>query len=179
MSDNKKFKINDSYESPEKFDYNIFGLHKKRTIVKGELILCEYFTNYDGTNYSDLVLTEARQFIRNPANYLVIKRVMTITWYLKDDSVGTVIVNEKYYSAQESIEEGIDMRTNIISYAKLYIMGTIGLANGKDFMDTIISSINLYIQGSTQQLKDVVNASDKSYLTPTIKATVISILTYP
>jgi hypothetical protein len=33
----KKFKINNSIDSPEFLDYDILGFHKKRTVIKGEL----------------------------------------------------------------------------------------------------------------------------------------------
>ena len=57
---NSQFKINNSIEDPSKIDYDILGLNKKRTIIKGELRQVEYYKNYDysSNTYSDLVVLE-------------------------------------------------------------------------------------------------------------------------
>ena len=144
-----KFKINKSWDSPEILDYDISGFHKKRTIIKGELICIEYYKNYDGVSYTDLVVKEERVYIRNNIG-LVQHRILTITWYLEDNSIGLVKSNMKYYSPSESIDEGITRRTNIINDAKAYTLSIIGQTYGFDFMTILKPQIDLYIQGYKQ-----------------------------
>ena len=127
-----KFKLNNSFSSPEIIDYDILGLHKKRVIVKGELKTIEYYQKYDGTTYSDLIVKETRTYTRDSIG-LVAQRTLTSEWYLKDETVGLLTTNIKYYAPNEAIEEGITRRNNIIADAKIYCLGTIGQSYGFDF----------------------------------------------
>lgn len=172
-----RFKLHNSNESPENIDYDIFGLHKKRTIVKGELLCTEYYREYDGTNYSDLIVKEERAYNRDALG-LVQTRVQTVTWYLYDGKVGCVKKTTKYYSPQESIEEGVSRRDNVISEAKIYCLGALGQAYAFDLLTGLKPYIAIYLDGYKQPLIDSVNASTKPYLTPAMKTIITSILTF-
>jgi len=172
-----KFKIHNSYDSPENIDYDIYGLHKKRTITLGELVLVQYYRKFDGTTYSDLILEEARAYTRN-AYGLAMYRTQNVKWYLEDDTIGCQKNTVKYYSPQESIDEGISRRGNIIANAKLYVLSQVGLANGQDFLISVATEVSLFVNGATQPLRDAVAATTKSYITQTIKDTTVVILTY-
>lgn len=170
------YRLTGEIDDPTNLDYDIFGLHKKRTLVKGELLTVEYYKNYDGVTYSELVVKEDREYIRN-INGIATQRNMNISWYLEDGSIGTTKSTIKYYSPQEGIDEGITRRRNVIADAKLYVLSQVGLVNGKDFMTSLASEIMLYENGETQALRDSVQASSKQYLTQQIKDTVVFILT--
>lgn len=175
--DGNNFKINGAMESPMNLDYDIMGFHKKRTITKGELLSVEYYRNFDGTTYSDLVVKEERVYTRN-AMGLVMYRSMIISWYFEDGTVGEVKNTTKFYSPQESIDEGMNRRGNMIADGKLYILGTVGLANGQDFLVSLTGEVNLFVNGATQPLRDAITASTKTYITQTMKDTLQVIFTF-
>lgn len=167
-----KFKIHNKHSSPENLDYDIYGFHKKRTIVFGELITVEYYRNYNGTTYSDLILKETRTFFRDAVG-LAQYRIQTTEWYLEDESIGCRKTTTKYYSPQESIEEGVIRRGNIIANAKIYTLSQLGQEYSFDLLTSVKSEIGLFLDGRTQPLRDAVNASTKPYLNSTIKAGII------
>ena len=174
--DQPNYKLTGQIEAPTDLNYDLYGLHKKRTLNQGELNLIEYYSTYDGTTYSDLVLKEERVYARD-VNNLVQFRTQTTTWYLTDDTVGCTKVTTKYYAIEESIAESEIRRGNLISTAKLYTLSQIGIENCWDFIQSINTEITLYIQGATQFLKDAITASTKPYLTPTIIGTLLYLIT--
>jgi hypothetical protein len=187
--DKPKFKINNSYNSPYNDNYDIMGFHKYEYIEmadmsrKGELSKVEYYRNLNGdpnnvSNYSDLILTEYRVYTRDPNTALLIYRDQTTTWNLTDGTTGETKTQRKFYQLKDSIEEGITRRDNITSYAKLYLLGQIGLANGQQLLADLTPYISVYLQGNHQPLLDAVSASTEPFMTPTIKATTVSILTF-
>ena len=172
--DTANFKLTGTVASPVDLDYDIYGLHKKRTIVAGELILVEYYRNFDGTTYSDLILTESRAYTRD-VNGLVQYRNQNTKWHLEDGSVGVEKDTIKYYSPQESVDEGMTRRGNIIANAKLYVLSQVGLADGQDFLASVVTEVSLFVNGATQPLRDAVAATTKAYMTQTIKDTTVII----
>jgi hypothetical protein len=170
------FKLTGTNTSPVDLDYDIYGLHKKRTFVQGELVLTEYYRNYDGTTYSDLVVDEGREYTRD-ANNLAQYRTQISRWYLTNDEVGATKTTTKYYTVHESVAESETRRANLVADAKLYTLSQIGIANCWDFLQSINVEIDLYIQGATQYLKDSIMASTKPYLNETMKGTLVYILT--
>lgn len=173
----KKFKLNDSYRSPENLDYDIRGFHKKRTIVKGELLIVEYYRNFDGTTYSDLIVQETRTYNRNGIG-LVQTRNLNIKWYLKDNSIGCEKNTIKYYTSSEAIDEGIIRRKNIFADAKTHLLETIGQTYAFDFLLSVKTQMDYYIEGYKQPLIDAVNNSTKTYMAAPIKSAVANILTF-
>jgi hypothetical protein len=169
---NVQYKLTDSIESPSDINYDILGFHKKRTILFGELKKVEYFKNYDGTNYSDLILEEFREYTRD-IDGLVQVRNLTIKWLLNDDSIGAIKNTTKYYSAQEAIQEGIDRRGNIISDTKSYTLFQIGQTQSFDLLSGVKTEIDLFIDGYTDPLRTAITNSTKPYLTQTIKDGII------
>lgn len=165
FSQNLVYKINDSTSSPERIDYDVLGFNKKRTITKGELRAVEYYRNYtpSSNTYSDLVVSEFREYFRN-AYGLATHRVQTSHWILNDDTTGLTKTFIKYYSQTESIQEGIDRRTNIIDEAKVCVLNIIGQAYGFDFLTGVKSYIELYKDGYRPPLIDAISASTKNYM---------------
>ena len=156
-----KFKINDSHQSPLNLNYDLYGFHKFEYIEmtdplrKGELYKVEYYRNLAGdpnniANYSDLILTENRAYTRDPSTALLVYRDMTVTWNLSDNTIGETKVTRKWYQLKDSIDEGVTRRDNIIAYAKLYLLGQIGLANGQILLSDLTPYISTYLQGNHQ-----------------------------
>jgi len=170
------FKITGEMDNPSRLDYDILGLYKKPTIIKGELVLVEYYRNYDGVTYSDLVIKETRQYLRDPQTTLAYKRIQTSTWYMEDDSIGLELTFEKYYPMPQSIDEAIRRRSNIIGEAKIFTLYNIGLANSQDYMMALSHEINLYINGATQYMYDAVTNSTQPYITQEIRDGIMLII---
>ena len=170
------YKLTGLSHNPSDIDYDLFGLHKNKILVKGEFVEVEYYKNFDGTTYSDLVVKETRVYFR-PQMGLVYTRTMNIDWYMSDDSIGfskpDII---KYYNTQEAMEEAETRRHNVFSDAKLYTASQVGIADALDLMSSVNNEISLYIQGLQQPLLDAITASTKLYLTQAIKDTLASIL---
>lgn len=181
------YKLTGILNDPRNLDYDIYGLHKKKTIVRGELVLIEYYKNYNGIIYSDLVVKEERTYTRNEYG-LVLYRDQISSWYLTDGTIGCVkpylkdendeiIPLRKYYNPQEQMEEAEQRRSNLLADAKLYTASQVGLPNALDLMKSVSSEISLYIQGEQDSLLNAISVSDKPYLTQEIKDTLILILT--
>lgn len=171
-SNYKIFKVNNSNKSPEFIDYEILGFHKKKTIVFGELIKVEYYKEFDGINYSDLVVEENRQYIRDN-NGLVTSRIKECKWYYMNGQVGLSKISTKFYTLEEAIEEGIQRRSNIISCMKAYILSEIGLENFLKLIEELEDKINLFIKGSTYYLVNYIENIQKPYLNEQIKQEII------
>lgn len=184
-----KFKINNSYNSPYNDNYDILGLHKFEYIEmndvnhKGEMYKVEYYKNLNGnpnniSSYSDLILIEYRAYTRDANTALLIFRTMKVDWYLEDGTIGETKITQKFYQLKDSIEEGTKRRDNITSYAKLYLLNKVGLANGQILISQLTPYINTYLQGNHQPLIDAVNNFTESFMTSEVKATTINILTF-
>ena len=184
---NSQFIINNSIENPSEIDYDILGFHKKRIIIKGELKQVEYYKNYipSSQTYSDLVVSEFRDYIRDEIG-LVQYRNMTCNWFLNDNTTGLTLTFTKYYSPEESINEGIDRRNNMLAFAKTSLLDGLKAIYGEptnqayafDMLTSVKTQMEYFSQGYTQPLRDAVSASTKPYLTEEIKLAVIEQLTF-
>lgn len=178
-----KFIINNSTDSPLNLNYKILSLYRKEYITSsgahnGELNKVEYYVNYDGTTYSNLALTEYRVYTRDPNTLLALYRTQTVNWYLTNGSIGETKVTIKYYNPSDQIDEGITRRDNILNNAKLYLLSQIGLENGLGLIVSLLDQIYMYQQGYTPALMTAISNLTLPFITPTIKATVLEILTY-
>lgn len=176
---NTQYKINDSIDDPTLIDYDILGLYKKRTIVKGELVLVEYFREFDEIEqiYSDLIVKETRSYVRNQIG-LALKRDMEITWYLKNGEIGIVKNTRKFYNSKEAMTEGSTRRLNIIEEAKSYVLNAVGQANAFDLLSELKSYIELYKDGYRAPLINYVGTVNKAYIDENMRTEIIKILTF-
>ena len=184
---NSQFKINDSIEDPSKIDYDILGLNKKRTIVKGELRQVEYYKNYiySSNTYSDLVVSEFRDYTRNEIG-IVQYRNQISNWILSDGTTGLTMNFIKYYTQEEGNQEGLDRRNNMVGFAKTSLLDGLKVIHGEpanqtyafDMLTSVRAQMDYFVQGYTQPLRDAVSASTKAYLTVGIKEAVIEQLTF-
>ncbi|CAG7580723.1 MAG: hypothetical protein SLAVMIC_00534 [uncultured marine phage] len=164
--------------APMNINYNILGLHKKRTFVKGEISTVEYYADYDlvTKEYKDLILKEEREYLR--LDGLAYQRNMKVTWYYLDDTQGESKSTVKYYPPDESIKEGISRRTNIISNLKMVSFGTLGSENAYDLLSSIYNELGLYKDGYTQPLLDSLAILVKPYLDSTFVADGVTLRMY-
>lgn len=151
---------------PMSLDYDIIGLHKKRYLVKGELVKVEYYGEYDHITkqYSKLVVSEDRVYYRE--NQMVSRREMTINWYDNDGSVCVTKNTTKYYSITESMQELDTRRANVISDLKINTVGLIMMCSGvtsiqaqaigRPFMSTYSVEISSYLHGYEQELNNAI-----------------------
>ena len=185
---NTPFRLTGDYTDLTNLDYNLFGLHKKRNIIKGELISVEYYKNYNysANTYSDLVVKENRSYVRDNIN-IVKYREMTIDWYLEDDTVGiSKTMPLKYYSPEEAIEEGFVRRRNMIAFAKTVLLRELKTLYGEptnqsyafDLLLSLSAQMKYFEEGYTQPLRDAVSNSTKPYLNQNIKDLIITELTF-
>lgn len=183
----KKFKINNSFDNPSTLDYDIFGLHKKRTLIKGELKEVGYFKNFDasGKTYSDLYVSEFRDYVRDEMG-MVVYRTQTSNWILVNNTTGHTETHVKYYTEEEAIQEGITRRGNMVDVAKTTLLkelkAVFGFPLNQSYAFDLLTSVKIemdyFSQGYTQPLRDAVSASTKEYLTVGIKEAVIEQLTF-
>lgn len=167
-------------ELVQNIDYNIQGYFKVNTIdYRGDLITVEYYRNYDGETYSNMKVKESRTYTRD-ANGILSRRDMLIEWFKNGgDTVMATKNTIKYYTVTEGYEDNKRSRTNIINKASMYLMGQIGVENGKAFLNISKSEINGYISGSIQPLLDLVANTTEVYMIgspPVIKETLNYIL---
>jgi hypothetical protein len=168
--DNTDFKA-----PPYNIDYDIIGLHKKKTYNKGELSKIEYYGSYDFTTntYSDLVLVE--DFIYYRINEMVYKHQLDISWYLNTGEVGSSKQLVKYYTQEQSFALGESRRRNCITNLKINAVGLIMTTESKTqqeaealgwlFLSEFNPEISVFIEGFSQPLKDaVMNTANHSWM---------------
>ena len=124
------------WTSPVDLDYKkglTIRLHPKKTFIRGELILREYFkdasVNPDGSiTFSNPVLKEEYVYTRDGTD-LAISRIETISWYREDDSLGLdVKINRKFYDGLDKIQEGSTRRANVFDGVMIPIVTMLGYA---------------------------------------------------
>ncbi len=153
------------YIPPYDYNYNIYGLYKKRFFNKGELYKTEYYGYVDsGGTYQDLVLTEYREYFRK--DMYVFKRRLDINWYLEDGTTGATKTTYKYYPLDESIKLGEQRRRNIISELKITTVGLIQMVSGLTeieasekgllFLNEVALELTKYIEGIEDPLKEII-----------------------
>ena len=186
--DLSNFKLTGIYEDPSSVNFDIQGLHKKRTVIKGELRRIDYYKEfvYSSNTYNDLYLTEYRDYTRDAIG-IVQYRTMTVEWYREDETIG--LVKEyplKFYSQEEAIQEGIDRRNNMIAFAKTTLLNGLKDIYGEptnqtyafDLLLSVKTQMDYFSQGYTQPLRDAITGSTKPYLTQGIKDNIITELTF-
>lgn len=187
------FMLTGEHNNPKDYDYDIFGLIKKRTMGtgdhKGELRTVEYFKAFDPNTqtYIDRAVKEDRFYHRDPSTGLVQYRLMDIYWY---DTNGGIKYQKtdimKLYSFNESREELQTRRKNIINDAEAYLIGTMiaehGQATGVQyalmFLATVKIEKELYIDSVGQPLLDAIAGTQLPFITQTHKDTLTALITY-
>ncbi len=124
--------------------------------VKGELTEVEWFRNFDGTNFDDLIVKEVMVYVRDPIGF-VDHRITTRIWYYEDGTASPdVKVTIKYYPSKlDKFRESSKKRSNNVKLLQGNVMDmiveTAGLADpmqaiglGVMFMDSLSAQISMY-----------------------------------
>lgn len=179
------YKINNSYQNPRNIDFSILGYAKERSIIDGELLSIKHYKNSSidpitgVISYSDLVLEEKRSYTRDVYG-LVIYRILTIDYYLTDDTIGLTYVSDpRYYTFREKLIEIRTRRTNIINSVSEYVFYTLGFTNAKDLLSKTEEEQDEYIKGvEGSPLENKIQSMTETYLTQAIKDTIVDMLDY-
>ena len=185
---NKNIKIysfTDSREPFSEIDYKTglsIRLHPKKTFIQGELQSVEYYSAFDGTTYSDLVLKVDIVYTRDALGFAT-TRTTTRTWYYTDDTIVDVpkVTIKHYNDALDRIKEGKRRRANLIDILINNVMGlmletmipgqaadaTAVIQTGRDFMKTHQIDITAFVQESHTDFKDSVTAASDAWLSNT------------
>jgi hypothetical protein len=182
----KTYKLTGEYTINTELNINLFGLYREDIFnSRGELITKNYYKNYDGITYSDLIVKDEYVYTSDPNNDLVQYRDETLSWYLEDGTIGKTKVIKKYYDLVNAINEGIKRRGNLLDKAKAYglvnIQGThaSGVPNSYYWFSTMDSVVVNYINGTVKQdIIDFIDNETETYVTQTIKDTMTDILDY-
>lgn len=133
-------------EPPVDVDYVsglMIKLHRKATLVKGECVKEEFYANYDGEMYSNLIVKEESVFTRDALGFPIFKDV-TISWANEDDAFHkTTKTWRKYYSSLEKISEGKIRRGNLFNSLQMPMIGLISLA----MLETNVPSPEVILEG--------------------------------
>lgn len=148
-------------------------LHRKVIIVKGECQKEEFYVNYDGTTYSDLVVDEVITFTRDVLGFPNYKTT-TLRWYKKSGEVHeTQKTWVKYYSNLEKIQEGKVRRGNLVAGLQMPCIGLISIAligtpnatpvvilEGRRFLANYAPEFTLFIEDSNKTMLDCLGNVD-------------------
>lgn len=151
-------------ESPVNIDYDLLGLHKVRTLVKGELVLVDYYKELDEATgiYSGLCVRELNTYTRK--NDFVYKREKLIVWFLVNGKTGATKETLKYYTALEAITEGQIRRQNIINEVKFKAWYILGPEYAFRILSVFKHNIDLYTEGVLAPLYEQLEQSTEPYL---------------
>lgn len=167
------FRIFDKTISPIEIDY-VTGLtvklHRKSILVRGECRSEEFYENYNGTTYSNLIVKENHSFTRDSLGF-AIKRDTVINWYNEDGTINALAKNlPKYYSSVEQIEEGKTRRGNLVNALQIPTIGLISIAmigstaatmaviiEGRRFMADYKLEFDMFISESNKTMLECLN----------------------
>lgn len=165
---------------PHHIDYRTapkVRLVPKRTFVKGELVMVEYYETWDQENdvYTNLIVREDIAYHRK--NGFVSHREMIITWFLDDENGSASPKTKsriKYYSGPEAIEEGKRRRYNIVNQLSINATGMIAIAEqlpveqaaqiGAGFINQFVEEVTSFERSGDPALKNAVAAASDSFL---------------
>jgi len=148
--------LNSGINGPEMVDYTHIGLFRKQTETKGALMKSEFFREFDGTNYSDLIVEEVYSYIEQTPLYL--GKTTAVNWYDLEGAIGYTNEFTYMFLPNEIINFGMDKRSNVLAIAKLYAFQVLG-SDAFVLLDYCVNQISSYIQGNTNPLILRVNSA--------------------
>jgi hypothetical protein len=169
--------VNSGVTQVELVNYDTLGLFKKKTTANGLVSRCEYYVEFDGETYSNKLVDVTFSYTFNGVVY--IGSTTRVQWINLDEEVGYEKTFVKTFMPWEIIDFGVIKRTNILSTAKLYALGQIGIVNGYDLMNACAIEVEQYISGPYQPLVDKILSlvGVKAYLTLELATNINQILT--
>ena len=176
---------NSGINTPEMIDFTHIGLYPKQYMTKGLINKIEYYREYVGGEYTDLIVEKVYSYEFVEGVYVGIYD--TVNWYNSSDQIAYSTPFFKELLPYERYSFGEKKRNNIIGVVKDYVLTTMqdiygkeqGLAYGYDLVGSVNSQIIIYIQGPITPLTTAVQnlVGVKVYMTQDIADNIISILT--
>jgi len=167
------FRLDGTTDDPTEINYDIRGYHKEKIFQYGELREVNYYENFNGGSFSNIVVKEQRSYTRDPIHNLAQYRTATHSWYYNNDEIGAEKVTVKYYDSQSSLEEAYQRRQNVINQTKTYTLGALGRTYSFDFLTSVKDEMDLFKEGYIEPLPIAVQNSTKVYLTQQIKDDIV------
>ncbi len=134
-------------------------IHNKDVVYKWELVLVEFYLDYNTTTnvFSDLILKVEFEYTRN-ADGTAIQREKEITWIHEDGSMcqDTKIMVKYYTTPKEKEEEVQRRRRNIILSLKWKWYGTPFESSLNTFTDSIKDRLDLFILRGWDDLRNFI-----------------------
>ena len=165
-------------------DYRIKGYFKKKGYdSKGDIVTVGYYAEYDEAEpveedrYKKLKVRETRTVERDVGLGIPFKLTVDIEWLSSDEvSVRATKQLIKWINSYDGMAMNTASRTRLVETAQGYLLGEVGLADTQEFGTDVALERSAYISGTRQSLIDAINNSSRTYMTPTIKATLVAIL---
>lgn len=140
-------------------------LHRKQTMIKGEVQVEEYFLRFNGSTYSDLVVKETHVFTRDSFGF-AIYRTTTVQWYLKCNKISPYTkVWVKHYDMLQTIEEGIKRRGNIVKFMQPTILGVLQATVAPEDLPNILVWGRSFLSYMKVHFDNFIDHSDRTLYT--------------
>ena len=167
----REFKLYDAVEGtilsrfapPTEIDYRLLNLHRNEILDKGLPIQVDYYQDFDGESYTDLVVREVYHYRFIPGSRQVpYHQRIAIQWMRRDGSVGHVKYKERYFTGTEPLKwQRKRKNTNVMQIKAILtelFTTRVGAEEGLEKVDTLFDSlfntIETYIKGREQHLID-------------------------
>lgn len=165
-------------------DYRIKGYYKKKTYDnKGDVVSQGYYGVYneqepiEEDRYQDLVVLETRTVERDPTLGIPFKVTVDIEWFGSDKAQPRATKQlVKFINSHDGMAMNELSRKRLVEVGQGYLLGEIGLANTQEFGSDVALERAAYISGTRAPIIDAINNSSRTYMTPTVKSTLVSIL---
>jgi len=139
-------------------------LHRKQTMVKGEIKVEEYYKDFNGTVYSGLVVKESNVYTRDSFGFAQY-RTTTVEWILKNGQTSDKKkIWKKYYDSLQMIEEGVVRRGNIVKYLQPVILTILMQTSTQSEMMNIIPWGRSFLSYLKSEFDNFVDHSDKAII---------------
>ncbi len=140
-------------------------LHRKQTMVKGEVRVEDYYLNFNGASYSNPIVRETHTFTRDAFGFAMY-RTTNVQWYLKCDKLSpNNKVWVKYYDMLQTIEEGIQRRGNIVKFLQPTILGILQMTVAPSDLPNIILWGRSFLSYMKVHFDNFVDHSDRTLYT--------------
>lgn len=137
-------------------------LHRKQTMVKGEVQVEEYFLKFNGVTYTDSIVKETHAFTRDAFGF-ALYRTTTVEWTLKCNKLSPhKKVWVKYYDLLQTIEEGIQRRGNIVKFLQPKILGILQMTVAPQDLPNILIWGRTFLSYMKVHFDNFVDHSDRT-----------------
>lgn len=168
------------------------GYYKEEKIdVKGDISEIGYYLSMvidenDNEVYSEPVVKELRTYTRAVGTGLVTKCDIEFRYYFEDNDTDYYSLKgvTKHFNSIKGHKANITARENLLHKASMWLykdlINQVGIVMGdthaKEFLVDIGVARSVYMIGNRQPILDIINNSNRGYMTPARKSTLTSIL---